>query len=318
MTSVKFVAVLAAALALPGIAAAADTVRFGTDTFISGSQVWIAKDKGFFDKHGIDAQLANFATGVESLDSVLTGRTDLGIALDFPTTLRMQSGQLKIVSAVFASLPGFHKLVVADAIKAPGDLKGKRIGIAKGTAQNLITVKYLEKYGIAPADVTLVSFQTLIEMVAALKAGRIDASFLWADGVTKATESGGARILTDDREAGLNQSGYLAASKRFAEANPKAVENTLLALAEATDFIKTHTAEAAKLVAARNKAPVDAVERLLIQQAFTVGLTQENADAFGVIAAFASDVIKTPVSFDTAVDLKYLRAALPQTVTVKP
>ena len=308
--------VAAGLMASLGTASAADTVRFGTDTYISGAQVWVAKDKGLFEKNGVDAQLINFATGVESLDSVLTGRTDFAIALDFPTTLRMQSGQLKMVAAVFASTPGFHKFIAGEAIKTGADLKGKRIGIAKGTAQHLATVKYLEKYGIGQNDVTLTSFQTLIEMVAALKAERLDGAFLWADGVPKALEISGMHIVADDREANLNQSGYVSVSKRFAEANPKAVENTLKALAEATDFIKANPDESAKIVAAHNKAPLDAAAKVLAQQNFTVSLTKANADAYAVIAAFASDVIKSPVSFQTAVDARYLKAALPGAVTL--
>lgn len=288
-------------------------VRLGADAYTTGAQIWVAKDKGYFKEEGIDAQVSIYATGVESLDAVLTGRTDVGVGLDFPTALRMQSRQMTILASIFQSNPGWHKLVVGDNVKGPQDLAGKTYGIASGTAQHLVTIKYLENHGVYPDKVTLTPFSSLIEIVASLKAGRIDGAFVWADGTKQATDSG-YKILADDSEAKLNQRAYINANTVFAKAHPDAVVSVLKAIEKATVFINDHKEEAAVIVASNTKAPKDATYNLLKLNEFQLELTDEDRASFKTIADFASGILKSKVSFETAVDPSYLADADPTKV----
>lgn len=303
---------------LPTLSSAADLrpLRIGVDPYTTGSQVWVAKEKGFFEKHGIDAQVTVYATGIETLDATLTGNTDAGVGLDFPTALRMQSRQLTILAAIFASTPGWHKLAVNESIKSDADLKGKRFGIASGTAQHLVTTKYLEGKGLAPSDYELVPFSNLIEIVASLKSGRLDGAFVWADGVGQATSTPGIRIMTDDSEARLRQSAYVSANTAYAKAHRDVIVDMLKAMGEATEFLQQHPEEAAALIAKNTKAPADSVAKLLKLNTFHLQLGDAERDGFAAIGEFASTVIKSPVSFDTAVDPSYLAEALPASVTL--
>ncbi|MCR9196978.1 MAG: ABC transporter substrate-binding protein, partial [Hyphomonas sp.] len=92
---------LAATLPLSINAASAnDQVRIGVDFNVLGSQVWVAQEQAFFETHGIDADIRPFAFGVDTIDATLTGQLDFGIGLDFATTTRLQTEQLKIITAV--------------------------------------------------------------------------------------------------------------------------------------------------------------------------------------------------------------------------
>jgi len=309
-------AALTAALGRAGSVRAADplTIRIGVDPYTTGSQIWVAKEKGFFEAHGIDAKISTYATGIEALDATLTGNADVGVGLDFPTALRMQSRQLTLLASIFKSNPGWHKLAVSKAIQGDADLKGKSFGIATGTAQHLVTIKYLEQKGLQPSDYTLVPFSSLVEIVASLKAGRLDAAFVWADGVKMATDTGEFRILTDDSEAKLNQSAYVSANTAFAKNNRAAVVQMLKAMNDATEFLKTNPEEAAEMIAKNTKAPKEAVLNLLKLNTFHLDLTDDERAGFADIAEFASEVIKTPINFDTAVDPSYLAEAVPGAV----
>jgi NitT/TauT family transport system substrate-binding protein len=292
------------------------TVRIGVDPYTTGSQMWVAREKGYFAAHGIDPQITTYATGIETLDATLTGNTDIGVGLDFPTALRMQSRQLTILAAIFSSTPGWHKLAVSEAIAGDADLKGRSYGIASGTAQHLVTIKFLENKGLTPADYELVPFANLLEIVASLKAGRLDAGFVWADGVKQMTETAGWRIMTDDSEAKLRQSAYVSANSGFAQKNRPAVVAMLRAMADATQFLTANPDEAAAIIAANTRAPVDSVRNLLKLNTFHLRLTAAERDGFATIADFASGVIRTPVSFDTAVDPSFLSEAIPGAVSL--
>jgi NitT/TauT family transport system substrate-binding protein len=288
---------------------AADDVRIGVDFNVLGAQVWVAKDKGLFEKRGINAEVKPFAFGVDTIDATLTGQLDFGLGLDFATTTRLQSGQLKIISAIIEPEAGFHKLAVSEAIKKPEDLAGKNIGIAKGTAQHLVTISYLQNFGVT--DATLSPLPSLLEIVASLRAGRIDAAFVWGDGVAQASQIPGASILGDDKPANVRLYGYVTTTNQFAESNPQAVTNTLAALAEATDWMEANWDEAVDIVAGHAKSPREAVAAQMKNQHYTISLKQAQLDGFNKIADFAlaNGIVKEPIKPRNFIDESFLEQA---------
>lgn len=321
--SVVLRSLLAAAIgsvlvAASGSANAADDVSIGVDFNVLGSQVWVAKDKGFFEKNGVNANVQPFAFGIDTIDAALTGQIDFGLALDFATTTRLQSGQLEIVSAIIEPEPGFHKLAVNDTIQKPEDLAGKRIGLANGTAQHLVTLNYLKNAGIDPANATIIPLPSLLEIIASLRAGRLDAAFVWGDGVAQASEIPGFKILGDDKPANVRLYGYISTTKSFAAENPKAVENTLRALAEATDWMEKNFEEAVDIVASHAKSPRDRVKAQMEIQHFTISLKPEQLAGFEKIADFAATngITKARVEPADFIDPSFLKAVDPARVTL--
>ena len=286
-----------------------EPVRFGVDAYTTGSQIWVAKEKGFFEKEGIDAQITTFATGVEAIDALLIGRADMAVGLDFPIVSRIQGGKLTVLAGIFHSAPGFHKLVVGNDIKEAKDLVGKKIGIATGTAQHLITMKYLEENDIPEDQVEIVGFTSLLEIVASLRSGRIDAAFVWADGTQKSIDGGNHYVLTDDAAAKRNSSAYIAAQTEFAEKHPELVVASLRALNAASDFITHNKDEAAGLIAKNTRAPQDTVRDLLNYNEFALALTDYERRGFKEVADFLAKTKSQPVDFEKAVNPKFLKEA---------
>lgn len=290
------------------------TVRFGVDPYTTGSQIWVAREKGFFEEEGIAPEVTTFATGVEAIDSLIVGRADMAVGLDFPTVSRARNGELTVLAGIFRAKPGWHKLVVANDIKGPQDLVGKKVGIATGTLEHLVTVKYLENNGVDPDSVELVGFTSLVEIVASLKAGRIDASFVWANGTEKSIEGGDHYVLIDDSAAKLSSSAYLSASASFVEKNPDAVIGVLNAINKASAFISDNPEEAAKIIAANTRAPEDAVLKLLGYNTFQLALTAYEKTGFMAISDFVKQNMGAEVSFDKAVAPAFLAKAVPSAV----
>ena len=294
-------------------------VRFGVDQFILGSQVWIAREKGFFERNKIDAEVTPFATGVDTLDAVLTERLDFGLGFDFGTLPRLQTGQLKLVATIAEPVPGFHKLAVRKPIARPEDLAGKRIGYARGTAQNLVTIKYIENAAKLPVSaVTMVPLASLFEIVAALRADRIDAAFVWGDGTNLAMQIPEVTILGDDSPANMRQFAYLTTRKRFAETQAPAIDAALKSLIEATSWMAANPDETASIVAAKSRAPVENVKRLIPPQNYIIALKQEHLLALQSIAAFAVEhgITKTAVDPKAQFDASFLRRVAPGRVTM--
>lgn len=319
MTAIKATAVgmLSAILMLgTSLASAQDlqTVRLGVDAYTTGSQIWVAKDQGFFEANGIDADITVFATGVEAVDALIVGREDMSVGLDFPVISRVKEDNVTILTALFRSNPGFHKLVVNNDIKSAADLVGKKIGIATGTAEHLITIRYLEENGISEDQVEIVGFTSLMEIVASLRSGRIDASFVWADGTDRAIEGGNHYVLVDDSAANRSGSAYLAASTPFVTQNPEATVGVLKALDQASEFITNNPDEAAAIIAKGTRAPAETVRNLLDFNDFTLALTDYERTGFEEVSTFLAKTRGTMLDFSVAVDPSFLEQAAPEKV----
>lgn len=306
---------------LAGVPAGAQppvTVSFGVDSFILGAPVHVAAERGIFQKYGIRPVVQPFAFGIDTVDGVLAGRTDVGFALDFPLLLRLQTGQLRVVAAVIEPEPGFHKLAVRRGIAGAADLRGKRLGIAQGTLQHFVTIRYLQVGGVSPADVQLVPLPSLFEIVAALRRGSIDAAWVWGQGTDEARQIEGVRILTDDSAAQHRSYGYMVVSAGYLRSRPEVVVATLKALVEATDWMNQNLPAAAAIISRRNKAPEDRVLTELRRQHSTVSLQRRHIDALSGLLGFMleNQILKTAIAVPEFFVIRPLQQAAPDRVKI--
>lgn len=291
-------------------------IRIAVDSFTSGTQIWVAEDQGYFEDFGVDTTIIQFGSGIEALDAVLTGRADIAVGLDFPTAMRMQSGEVRLLSSVFYSQPGWHKLVVNNEIQSIEDLRGGTLAVIQGTAQHLVTERMLELNGIGADEVEIISLTSVLELVAAVRGGRADGSFLWADAVDRTIESGSHSILVDDSVANVNQYAYLSANDAFLQENEATLVAVLGALDQATDFIHNDVDAAAEIMGNYTSAPLELLKILIEGNNFHLRLGEEEREAFAVIGDFASEIVDGDITFDDAVAPGPLREALPETVTL--
>ena len=314
----------AVTLALAGVllttaARAADDVTIGVDFNVIGAQVWIAQDKGFFRKHGVNASVQPFAFGIDTVDAVLAGRLDFGMAIDFALNPRLRSGQLRMISAIIEPDPGFHKLAVRASIQKPEDLAGKRIGLAKGTSAHLVTLSYLRRFGVNPDTEILIPMPSLTEIVASLRADRIDAAFVWGDAVARAMEIPNVRILGDDTPANVLLNGYLVTSEKVSARRPQAVKSVLMALIDATEWMRANFEEGVDIVASHAKSPRERVKAEMLIENYTISLKPKQLDGFEKVADFAAINGLTPSRMNPRefVDSSFLEAVAPGRVTLR-
>ncbi len=145
-------AALAAALALtPGATPRAeDVVRLGNLKFAHYGAVSYMKDH--CGKFGLKVEEIVFPKGIDIFPAIVKGEVDLAAsAADAAIANRAGGGQVYVVAG-FAK--GGARLVAAadENIKSVGDLKGKKVGVARGGAQELLLLAELSKAGLTWAD----------------------------------------------------------------------------------------------------------------------------------------------------------------------
>lgn len=137
--------------------------------------LWVTKDGGFFEKHGLDVD-QQYIASTTSVNAVIAGQAQLA-AVGGSEVLGAIAGGADLVIITVDTPVYPYIFEVAPGIGAPADIKGKSIGISRfGSSSDLATRMVLKKYGIDPdKDVTFIQTGSTSERMAAMDAGTIQA-----------------------------------------------------------------------------------------------------------------------------------------------
>jgi NitT/TauT family transport system substrate-binding protein len=216
----------------------------------------VAKEEGFFEEQGLDAEFVKFESGTIVMDALLQGRVQLSAA-GYSTLFAIESeapGQLKMFGGDFEE-PGQNALLVPanSSVSSIYELKGKKIGTYVGTTQRILVQHILRKLGWErDRDYELMQVASNLQLQA-LASGQFDALFTIEPHITVSIKNGIAKVLLDNPRGRYIVNPFpgipLAAfSSRFAADNPETVKKTLAALQKAVEFIKENESAARRML----------------------------------------------------------------------
>ncbi|MGQ9369249.1 ABC transporter substrate-binding protein [Azospirillum sp. ST 5-10] len=209
-TSAPIAALVAAALLLPGAAAAKEEVNLVLNWVPTAdhSPYYYAKAQGWYDAAGIDLTIETGKGSGVSAQRVGAGISQLGIA-DMATALlaRGKGADLVAVMAVYANSPqGFYWLK-SRGITGPKDFPGRKIGNPPGDASRVMWPAFAKQVGIDPEAVSFVNVSPQAK-VPSLKSGAIDiTSDFYNEHDLKVREFGEDLGFLAWRDAGINPYG---------------------------------------------------------------------------------------------------------------
>jgi len=146
----RLASLAAALLVAAGPARAQDVVRLGNLKFAHYGAVSYMKEH--CRKFGLDVQEIVFPKGIDIFPAIVKGEVDLAAsAADAAIANRAGGGQIYVIAG-FAR--GGARLVAAkdEPVAKIADLKGKRVGVARGGAQELLLLAELAKAGLTWSD----------------------------------------------------------------------------------------------------------------------------------------------------------------------
>lgn len=115
----------------------------------------IADQKGFFNDHGVEVEPILYNTTKETLTDLASGRLDGSGEVLSDVLLDSISKNVKIVLLTDNS-NGADQLAASPEIMGMQDVRGKRIGIVRGTFSELWMLQVLSQNNISPTEVTFV------------------------------------------------------------------------------------------------------------------------------------------------------------------
>ena len=140
--------------------------------------LWIPREKGFFNKHGLDAEIILIESGTSTSQALAAGEIGIADNAGAPAIISNASGSGEtIIMGLVNSLE--YSLISTKQVKDIADLKGKRIGVSRiGSSSHAAIEIALDHFKIdAKRDnITFVQSGTMTTRVAGLRAGAIDAT----------------------------------------------------------------------------------------------------------------------------------------------
>jgi len=119
-------------------AQAVDNVRIGVGIDPSFTTWWIAKDRGFFKKHDINADITQFSGTPDMADATMAGEMDFGSSGTATYMPRFVRADALLIVATIANSTDNFKIAAHTSIKTLPELKGKRVGtVASSTTDYL-------------------------------------------------------------------------------------------------------------------------------------------------------------------------------------
>jgi NitT/TauT family transport system substrate-binding protein len=226
-------------------------VRLATGVDPSFTPVYVAAEKGFFDKHGVTVEYVTTEGGPTMTQAVIAGEAQMSTQSDATTvTLMASNGGLRALS-VFEQSSTYIKVVFGKGVSKPTDIK--KVGVIPGLMA-LATDRYLrsenldgvEKVAATPPDIP-----TLLER------GDIDAAVIYEPWATRAASQAGGSVVGDIGDFGLSYAQWLVTDEKWLSQNEKAAAGVVAAIEEAGAYATEHPEEAAQITEKAIKIPQD-------------------------------------------------------------
>ena len=210
--------------------------------------IWVAKDAGLFKKQGLDVEVIFFRGGQIATQALVAGDPPI----------------VNIGTVVQAGLQGHDVVLIASSESAynysvvarPGvakieQLKGKRLGVSGfGSASHNAALILFKKFNLEPnKDVAVVVAGPTMERLAAVDAGRIDATILTPSEMPRARKQGLVEVY-DMLDLGIEVQGNgFATSRSFIRSNREIALSALKGYVEALFYIPRNREETRRITA---------------------------------------------------------------------
>jgi sulfonate transport system substrate-binding protein len=248
----------AALIAAPNIVRAQQLVKMkaGMVTGIDQLGLPIALERGFFEKWGLDVEIARpYATGVDALNALQAGESEI-VQVGVPMIGAVTRGMDLVALGNYSGNATRRGSDATMALVARGDagiekgnlasLKGKKIAASFGTINHLYILALIAKGGLTPADVTLVNTPPP-DMTVALLAKGIDAFVGWDPWPIIALKDVPGAIEIIRGGDVIAYVGFNVGMRPWVAANGPKIEKFLAAVSEADQWMRKNPKLAAQV-----------------------------------------------------------------------
>lgn len=202
--------------------------------------LYTAKEKGYFEKAGLAPTYIKFVSGIYTISAVHSRSVDIVTPGITPFAAGLAQGVDWVAIGIDNESPASEGIVSRKGsnITKVEDLKGKTIGVARGSTAYYGLLYALNKKGIKKDDVKLLMLAPA-DQVSAMAKGDVDAISVWEPWIGRNIAENGARLVAMEEQSGVYTAlSVLAAHRDYVKENPEAVRRYLKAMLMAYEDIQ--------------------------------------------------------------------------------
>jgi len=239
-----------------GRAVTHEKVKIGYKATSHYLPVFVAKEKGFFEQEGLNAEIVEFQSSNHVLEGVISGHLDAGrgaLVKQFTIELK-EPGTLKTFLVNKQTKYNYIDYIIIrkdSNIKSVKELKGKKIGTNAGSVESSFLIAVLGKFGLNKGDYEIITMEPgLLPQV--LEAEQIDAFMSYEPITTIAIKKDIGKILVSAPiekyiiDPLVSGGCYMRAD--YIEKNPEKAHKIIRAFYKAAEFIENNPEECRKII----------------------------------------------------------------------
>jgi NitT/TauT family transport system substrate-binding protein len=271
-----------------GQAGATTTLKVSYVPYVGAAPFKLGIDQGFFKKRGLQIQESEGPAPAPIMAQVTSGQLDIGFTT-IPALIAAVSGgaPLQAVSAFDGVIDpdnpqGAILVKEGSGIKSPKDLEGKKVGVvALQSELDVLLHEVVRRDGGDQEKVQSVQVP-FPEMLAALKADRVDAVVNVEPFLTLAREEGGFEAISFPEVEVVPNRAVTAfvASKDFIAENPDVIERFREAMNESLEYADSHPEEAQQTMTEVGDIEPELLKKINLGVLFDPTLDEESIDVF--------------------------------------
>jgi NitT/TauT family transport system substrate-binding protein len=229
-----------------GSAFGAEPIKIGMSTWLGYAPLYLAKEKGFFQKRGIDVETVVIQSPVDRRAAFAADRIQ-GFATTVDTLVMTAAAETPIPVKQVLVMDASHGgdgIVAKKEIKSLQDLKGKTVAGQMGGGASYFWLNYvLMQNGMKLSDLKMVDMRAG-DAGAAFVAGKVDAAITWEPWLSRAKNTPHGHVLySSDKTPGIIVDS-LGFKPEFLARNGAAVKKIVAAWNEAVEFAAKTPSEA--------------------------------------------------------------------------
>jgi NitT/TauT family transport system substrate-binding protein len=191
--------VLALGLSLTAVnpATAMDKVTIavpGVPPVFSTLFVFVAKEAGFYKKHGIDARIKPFNSGVAAAKAVATGKVDASLSPTAPVSKIVSNAGVKMVGLMGLEKPDWLIGSMDPSKNKCEDLKGQAVGVDSPRGARWIQLANMARKCKLRPDKHIPTVNLSSNVGSAMVAGRLTFGVLHRDDITVIERESGKKV----------------------------------------------------------------------------------------------------------------------------
>ncbi len=229
-----------------------ESIIVGGPALEQSAFIYIAEDQGYFAKNGLNVTIRDdYPNGVIPIADMLNDKIDISVSSEYPVVMALLRKEKLSVIGTIDKYQNEEIIGRRDhGIEDISDLRGKRMGVPRGTICEFFLGRFLNLHGMNLSDVALVDVEAS-ESVDAITDGDLDAIIYFQPYIYAMKEQLGDNGISWPAQSNQLMFTVMACRDDWAMGHPEVINLFLKSLSQAEEYAINHPDDAKAIVQRR-------------------------------------------------------------------